>query len=99
MLVMTDTAAMIVREITGGAKRTSGLRISRNAADGGLDLTLTDRPRATDRVIEEDGAAVFVAAEVVPPLTGTTLDVSIDAADRTATFMVRERPSRRRGRT
>lgn len=92
MLVMTDTAAMVIREIVHGHAPTSGLRISRNSADGALDVAVTTEPAAGDHVIEQDGAAVFVAEDTRAPLTGKALDASVDPQDGTVTFLVTERP-------
>lgn len=91
MFAMTDNAVTIIREITVGLERTSGLRISRNSVDGALDVAVTSSPADGDQVVEEDGAAVFVAEDATEPLDGRTLDASIDAVDGTVTFTVGER--------
>ncbi|WP_033346753.1 hypothetical protein [Catenuloplanes japonicus] len=88
MLILTDNAAMIIREITAGREATSGLRISRNTEDGVLDVVVTNAPADGDEIVESDGAAVFVDSEISAPLDGRTLDASVDAADGTVTFTV-----------
>ncbi|GAB7046677.1 hypothetical protein [Catenuloplanes indicus] len=88
MLVLTDYAATIIREVTAGHKATSGLRISRGNTDGSLDVVVTDAPADGDEIVERDGAAVFLAREISAPLDGRTLDASVDADDGTVTFSV-----------
>jgi Fe-S cluster assembly iron-binding protein IscA len=79
MLTLTDSAAEAVRhamDAAEGLPESGGLRISaQDLGDStGLGLAVTPVPGDDDQVIEEEGARVFVAAEVAPFLEDKVLD-------------------------
>jgi len=79
MLTLTDSAAEAVKYAMNAAEGlpdSGGLRISaQDLGDStGLGLAVTPLPGEDDQVIEEEGARVFVAAEVAPFLDDKVLD-------------------------
>jgi iron-sulfur cluster assembly protein len=79
MLTLTDNAAEAVKHAMNAAEglpESGGLRISaQDLGDStGLGLAVAPVPGESDQVIEEEGARVFVAAEVAPFLDDKVLD-------------------------
>jgi len=79
MLTLTDSAAEAVKQAMNAAEGlpdSGGLRISaQDLGDStGLGLAVEPVPGENDQVIEEEGARVFVAAEVAPFLDDKVLD-------------------------
>jgi iron-sulfur cluster assembly protein len=79
MLTLTDSAAEAVKHAVNAAEglpESGGLRISaQDLGDStGLGLAVAPVPGENDQVIEEEGARVFVAAEVAPFLDDKVLD-------------------------
>jgi iron-sulfur cluster assembly protein len=79
LLTLTDSAAEAVKHAMNAAEglpESGGLRISaQDLGDStGLGLAVTPLPSEDDQVIEEEGARVFVAAEVAPFLDDKVLD-------------------------
>ncbi len=79
MLTLTDSAAEAVKHAVNAAEglpESGGLRISaQDLGDStGLGLAVAPVPGEDDQVIEEEGARVFVAAEVAPFLDDKVLD-------------------------
>jgi len=82
MLQVTENAATTLDEV----KRQNeipddyGLRLSGMAnPEGQLEVRIefADSPRESDAVQEQHGTKVFLAEEVVEPLAGATLDVTV----------------------
>jgi Fe-S cluster assembly iron-binding protein IscA len=78
MLAVTDIAAEAIKSLTTDAQLPDGggLRItSPNPQQGGLELSLAERPADDDVVVGEGRSAVFVEAAVAPMLDDQVLDV------------------------
>jgi iron-sulfur cluster assembly protein len=85
LLTLTDSAAEAVKnamDAAEGLPESGGLRISaQDLGDStGLGLAVTPLPGENDQVIEEEGARVFVAAEVAPFLDDKVLDAEQQGA-------------------
>lgn len=82
MLTITDNAADAIRGIVAAPEvpEGAGLRIAtRPGGDQGtLEVSVAETPAATDQVVDESGARVFVDEEAVPLLDDKLLDASIE---------------------
>lgn len=96
MLTLSDTTVAVVRELTGGGQLpdSAGMRLSAQAygdgQPGSIHLMIVEAPEASDQVIEEHGAHVFVDAELAPDLDDKLLDADVDKGQ--VTFSLAERP-------
>lgn len=84
MLTLTSTAVEAVRGIVAGSpiEGTGGIRIAPVAPtpEGTpMQVTVADKPNATDETVDERGAKVFVAAEAAPFLDDKVLDANVDS--------------------
>jgi iron-sulfur cluster assembly protein len=81
MLTLTDNAADIVKQIADQVPDTgsSGLRISTtdDGPDGGLTLTAAQAPEPGDRVVDEEGARVFLDEAAATLLDDKILDAEV----------------------
>ena len=93
MLTLTSAATeavhslMEITEMPVGA----GIRIAPAGLSEGhaeLSIGLAESPEASDDVVEQEGARVFVGTEVAPLLDDKLLDASVE--DGRVTFAVRE---------
>jgi Fe-S cluster assembly iron-binding protein IscA len=85
VLAITDTAAEAIRGIVAAPElpEGAGLRIAtqRGAEDAAaLEVSVAETPAASDQVVDEAGARVFVEAEAVPLLDDKLLDAQIDGS-------------------
>ena len=83
MLAITDHAADAIRGIVTapGVPDGAGLRIAlqgSGAPEGALEVTVAELPAASDQVVDEDGARVFVEDRAIPLLDDKLLDAQID---------------------
>jgi len=83
VLAITDTAAEAIRGIVAAPEvpEGAGLRIATQAGAGDaatLEVSVAETPAATDQVVDESGARVFVEADAVPLLDDKLLDAQID---------------------
>lgn len=81
MLTLTENASTVVRSIaeqSGNVDRV-GLRISQDTADDtALQVIPTDTPEPGDRIVEEDGARVFLEETAANALDDKVLDARVD---------------------
>ena len=80
MLRLTDAAAAELAELrqAQGLPDSFGLRVFGEPQSGGqlaLQLAFTEVPAEDDEISEQQGTRVFVAPEVVDPLSRAALDV------------------------
>lgn len=86
MLVLTQTAAEIVKSVTSVTQdsQATGLRISSSVAEPGeasaLQVEAVPAPDADDQILEAAGAHVFVAPQAAGFLDDKVLDAQIDEA-------------------
>jgi iron-sulfur cluster assembly protein len=84
MLVLTETAAEVVKSVTSGpqAPAGAGLRIASSAPEpgdpGALQLTATAGPAENDQVIEASGALVYLEPQAAIYLEDKVLDAQVD---------------------
>jgi Fe-S cluster assembly iron-binding protein IscA len=84
MLVLTETAAEVVKSVTSTAPGPSGagLRIAAATPEpespGELELTATTGPRGDDQVVEAAGARVFLEPQAAAYLEDKVLDARVD---------------------
>jgi iron-sulfur cluster assembly protein len=84
MLVLTESAAEVVKSVTATpqAPEGAGLRISSSAPQaenpGSLELTAAAGPSANDQVIEAAGARVFLEPQAALFLEDKVLDAQVD---------------------
>ena len=81
MLTLTENASTVVKTIVDqsieGAE--AGLRISQDAEDSpALHVIATAQPLPGDRVLEEDGARVFLEETAAETLEDKVLDAQVD---------------------
>lgn len=80
MLTLTDTASTAVKTIAEralGQDADGGLRIS-STDDAGYAVAIATAPEATDVVVENDGAHVFLEKTASDALTDKVLDAQLD---------------------
>jgi iron-sulfur cluster assembly protein len=85
VLSITDTAAEAIRGIVAAPElpEGAGLRIATQpgAGDAGaLEVSVAETPAASDQVVDESGARVFVEADAIPLLDDKLLDAQIDGS-------------------
>jgi Fe-S cluster assembly iron-binding protein IscA len=85
VLTITDRARAVLRRIPQQPTLpdTAGLRIARNEArQGRYRVTAVPEPRHDDRVLEDQGARVFLGPVAAVRLRGRTLDARRDRQGR-----------------
>ncbi|MGB0101142.1 MAG: Fe-S cluster assembly protein HesB [Nocardioides sp.] len=81
MLTMTEAARNVIRMIPAEPEHadTAGLRIGRpSGTDTGFTVAPADTPAEQDRVVEDDGARVFLDSDATEHLDGVELDARFD---------------------
>ncbi|MEU4832536.1 Fe-S cluster assembly protein HesB [Streptosporangium sp. NPDC023615] len=94
MLTLTDTAARVIRDLSAQVPDApeTGVRISSESdGTGSLVLSIAEQPESADRVVESDGARIFLDPQVVDMLDDKSLDADVDEAGGVA-FLVTDRP-------
>jgi iron-sulfur cluster assembly protein len=80
MLTLTDNAVSVIRELTAQPQVPdgAGLRIATDPSAGGLTLALAAQPAQDDRVLDEEGARIFLDPEAAQLLDDKALDAAVD---------------------
>lgn len=81
MLTLTDTASIAIKAIVeqSPAGDGGGLRIQPGGDNSaGLQIAIVDAPEAADAVIEQEGARVFLEAQLALLLDDKVLDAQVD---------------------
>ncbi|GII83930.1 hypothetical protein Ssi03_19200 [Sphaerisporangium siamense] len=80
MLTLTDTAAKVIRDLNAQSESTDkGIRISSQGDDAGsLMLSVAEGPETTDKVVESEGAKVYLDPVAASVLDDKALDADID---------------------
>jgi iron-sulfur cluster assembly protein len=78
MLMLTENATKVIGALVDNPEMPdgSGLRIA--AAPEGLTVSPAELPEATDQVIEDQSARVFVETEAAAALDDKVLDAQVD---------------------
>lgn len=77
MLQLTENATTIVKSIADQPD-VSGLRISNTDTEGGFAVTVASGPEADDKVVEEQGASVYLDPAAAEQLDKLVLDAGVD---------------------
>lgn len=80
MLTLTDTAAKVIRDLNQADEPSDkGIRISSHDDDASsLLLSVADGPESSDKVIESEGARVYLDPVAASVLDDKALDAEID---------------------
>jgi iron-sulfur cluster assembly protein len=80
VLILTETATSEIRNIIADPEvpEGCGLRIANDPSAGGLTLTLATAPAEDDKVLDEDGARVFLEPQAAVMLDDKALDAAKD---------------------
>lgn len=83
MLVLTHDAAMVIRSIVESSEvpDEGGLRITARPlteTQSALEIAVAEEPEATDEVVEQEGAHVFLESGVAEALSDKVLDASVE---------------------
>lgn len=80
MLTLTENASTLIKTLTEqtAVAETAGLRISAGADAAQLSVDLTPAPEPTDKVIESEGARVFLEENAALALDDKVLDAHMD---------------------
>lgn len=80
MLTLTESASTVVKAIVSrrGQSEEAGLRIeAENAAATEFSVAIVPTPEATDAVVEQEGAHVFLGEKAAAALDEMTLDARV----------------------
>ncbi|GAA4203507.1 hypothetical protein GCM10022252_61210 [Streptosporangium oxazolinicum] len=92
MLTLTDTAAQVIRDLSSQVTDSpdTGVRISSQSdGTGSLVLSIAEHPESADKVVESEGARIFLDPQVVDMLDDKSLDADVDERGGVA-FLVTE---------
>lgn len=79
MLTLTENAVMVIRSIAGQQEAPEGgLRIATDPVAGSLTLSLAPEPSAGDRVVDAEGARLFLDTDAAEFLEDKALDATVD---------------------
>lgn len=82
MLTLTDNATTLIKNLADqtAVAENAGLRISTGADAAQLSVDLTPAPEPNDKIIETDGARVFLEENAALALDDKVLDAHMDDA-------------------
>jgi Fe-S cluster assembly iron-binding protein IscA len=95
VLTLTANAAQAIRDLTAAAPEPtqSGIRISsQGEGANSLTLSLATAPEPADKVVEEEGARVYLDPVAATVLDDKSLDAGADDQG-AVSFLVTERPA------
>ncbi|WNM40827.1 iron-sulfur cluster biosynthesis family protein [Micromonospora halotolerans] len=80
MLTMTDNAVMVIRDLANqqDVAEEGGLRIAADTDAGSLSIELVEQPAQGDKVIDDQGARIFLDADAAELLNDTSVDATVD---------------------
>jgi iron-sulfur cluster assembly protein len=82
MLMLTDNATKVIGALVDNPEMPDGGGLRIAAAPEGLTVSPVEVPEATDQVIEEQSARVFVETEAAAALDDKVLDAQVDDSGR-----------------
>ena len=84
MIAISDEALSVIARVTGHPMldRRSGVRIARPDAGRGLEVHAVNGPGSDDRVVERDGARLYLSPEAEVRVAGCELDARAEPGDR-----------------
>lgn len=82
MLAVTENATDVIRQLTDRPEMpdSAGLRIASSEQAENLTVSPADNPEEGDQVVENEGARVFLEAEVAMMLDDKILDARVNDA-------------------
>lgn len=95
MLTLTESASTVVKAIVSrrGEPEEGGLRIeAENAEATQFSVAIVPSPEATDAVVEQEGAHVFLGEKAAVALGDMTLDASVSDDGRVAFDILPQQP-------
>lgn len=100
MLVLTETAAEVVKSLTSAPQSPegSGLRIASSVPESespgdGLQVTAAAGPSENDQVVETSGARVYLEPRAAAYLDDKILDAQVDREGKAHFLLGAQRPS------
>ncbi|MEU4482721.1 iron-sulfur cluster biosynthesis family protein [Micromonospora sp. NPDC023966] len=80
MLTMTDNAVMVIRDLANqqDVAEAGGLRIAADTDAGSLSIELVEEPIQGDKVVDNQGARIFLDADAAELLDDTSVDAVVD---------------------
>ncbi|GAB3171492.1 iron-sulfur cluster biosynthesis family protein [Micromonospora palomenae] len=80
MLTMTDNAVMVIRDLAlqQDVAQDGGLRIAADTDAGSLTIELVPEPAQGDKVVDNQGARIFLDPDAAELLEDTSVDAVVD---------------------
>ncbi|NYF57229.1 iron-sulfur cluster biosynthesis family protein [Micromonospora purpureochromogenes] len=80
MLTMTDNAVMVIRDLAlqQDVAQDGGLRIAADTDAGSLTIELVPEPAQGDKVVDNQGARIFLDEDAAELLEETSVDATVD---------------------
>jgi Fe-S cluster assembly iron-binding protein IscA len=84
VIAISEEALSVIARVTGHQmlERRSGVRIAPPDAGRGLEVHAVNGPGADDRVVERDGARLYLSPEAAIRVSGCELDARTEPGDR-----------------
>ncbi len=95
MLTLTDTAAQVIRDLSSQVADSAdtGVRISSQTdGTGSLLLSVVNGPETDDKVVESDGARIFLDQTAADMLDDKALDADIGEGGAVAFLVTEQSP-------
>ncbi|MDG9675222.1 adhesin [Micromonospora sp. DH14] len=80
MLTMTDNAVLVIRDLANqqDVAQDGGVRIAADAEAGSLTVELVPEPVQGDRVVDNQGARIFLDEDAAELLGDASVDATVD---------------------
>ncbi|GGO01745.1 MULTISPECIES: adhesin [Micromonospora] len=80
MLTMTDNAVLVIRDLANqqDVAQDGGVRIAADADAGSLTVELVPEPVQGDRVVDNQGARIFLDEDAAELLGDASVDATVD---------------------
>ncbi|WP_410809558.1 adhesin [Micromonospora sp. 067-2] len=80
MLTMTDNAVLVIRDLANqqDVAEDGGVRIAADAEAGSLTVELVPEPVQGDRVVDNQGARIFLDEDAAELLGDASVDATVD---------------------
>ncbi|MEU7588560.1 adhesin [Micromonospora sp. NPDC049230] len=80
MLTMTDNAVLVIRDLANqqDVAQDGGVRIAADTEAGSLSVELVPEPVQGDRVIDNQGARIFLDEDAAELLGDASVDATVD---------------------
>jgi iron-sulfur cluster assembly protein len=80
MLTMTDNAVLVIRDLANqqDVAQDGGVRIAADTEAGSLTVELVSEPEQGDRVVDNQGARIFLDEDAAQLLGDASVDATVD---------------------